>query len=323
MEALVSIIVPIYNKEKYLKECLKSIEKQSYSNIEILLIDDGSTDSSLLICEEHKKADQRIKIITKANGGVSETRNYGLCKANGEYIAFVDPDDYIDIRYIERLVLAIKNNDADISYCFSYDIFENSGQITSKSKNNGRDIVINPRKYNWIARTAHPVIWGTLIKFDIASKTKFDESIFIAEDSLYFANCLLKANKIVCVDLPLYFYRINEYSLTSGGYNEKKATEIEAWKQICMIYKKNGWNLVYISSRAALASRCICVSRKYCADKDFIKNDYYKLKKLYKKNIFFYLFEIIRCMAFGEGIKAIYKLFLWDKWIRKVRKECL
>lgn len=108
MEALVSIIVPIYNKEKYLKECLKSIETQSYSNIEILLIDDGSTDSSLLICEEHKKADQRIKIFTKANGGVSETRNYGLCKANGEYIAFVDPDDYIDIRYIEMLVLAIK-----------------------------------------------------------------------------------------------------------------------------------------------------------------------------------------------------------------------
>ena len=113
----VSIIVPIYNKEKYLEKCLDSILGQTYRDLEIILVDDESTDNSLAICQRYAEKDLRIKIYHKPNGGVSSARNLGLEKSTGKYISFVDPDDFIHSEFIERLEMMLVQSDAEIAYC--------------------------------------------------------------------------------------------------------------------------------------------------------------------------------------------------------------
>lgn len=117
MEELISVIVPIYNVEKYLNKCIESIINQSYSNLEIILVDDGSKDSSGIMCDSYILKDKRIKVIHKENGGLSDARNVGLDKAKGEYIVFIDSDDWIDEKMIEILYNIIKKNNSDISIC--------------------------------------------------------------------------------------------------------------------------------------------------------------------------------------------------------------
>ena len=114
---LISVIVPVYNVENYLKRCLDSIINQTYQNIEIILIDDGSTDNSGNLCEDYKKIDNRIKVVHKTNGGLSDARNTGIKKAKGKYITFVDSDDYVEYDYVEYLYNLIKKYDTNISFC--------------------------------------------------------------------------------------------------------------------------------------------------------------------------------------------------------------
>ena len=116
-QPLISVIVPVYNVEKYLKKCVNSITSQTYENLEILLVDDGSTDSSGQICNEFEKNDARIKVIHKKNGGLSDARNAGLDRAKGQYYAFIDSDDYIQDNTIEIMLNAVKKNKSEIAIC--------------------------------------------------------------------------------------------------------------------------------------------------------------------------------------------------------------
>ena len=117
MNETISIIIPVYNVEKYLNKCLNSVIEQTYKNIEVILIDDGSTDNSGKICDEYAKNDIRIKIIHQQNGGVSTARNNGLEHATGKYITFVDSDDYIEKEMIETMAKKIMKKNADIVIC--------------------------------------------------------------------------------------------------------------------------------------------------------------------------------------------------------------
>ena len=117
---LISVIIPIYNVEQYLKECLESVINQTYRNLEIILVDDGSKDKSGKICDEYKNKDERIKVVHKENGGLSDARNAGMKIATGKYIQFIDSDDFIDKDMIETLYNLIIENEADISMCSNY-----------------------------------------------------------------------------------------------------------------------------------------------------------------------------------------------------------
>lgn len=112
---LVSIIIPVYNVEKYLKRCIDSLCNQTYKNIEIILVNDGSTDSSGIICDQYEKKDSRVKVIHKLNGGLSEARNTGMEVASAQWITFVDSDDYVSLSYISNLVGAAMNENADMA----------------------------------------------------------------------------------------------------------------------------------------------------------------------------------------------------------------
>ena len=114
MKDKVSVVVPIYNVEKYLPKCIETIQTQSYENLEIILVNDGSTDSCLKICEKYKKDDERIIIVNKKNGGLSDARNYGIEKATGKWITFIDSDDYVEKDYIETLINLSNSDDYDV-----------------------------------------------------------------------------------------------------------------------------------------------------------------------------------------------------------------
>lgn len=222
-EKLVSIIVPVYNVEKYLKKCVLSIINQSYKKIEIILVDDGSKDKSGLICEELAKRDSRIKIIHKSNGGPSSTRKAGLEKALGEYVLFVDSDDWIDEETIQYLLkVAIINNSDCV--CFSY-IREYEGKSSIVSQNvSSKDIhrrlfgLINnelkyPQKMDSISSCCMK-----LYSIRCAREGEyFDAKLYAnAEDTLFNIYALNKANNCIFEDKPFYHYRkYNAQSLTN------------------------------------------------------------------------------------------------------------
>ena len=134
-EDLISIVIPVYKVEKYLEKCIESVLKQTYTNLQIILVDDGSPDNCGKICDEYAKRDSRIDVIHKVNGGLSEARNVGISKAKGRYIGFVDSDDYIKENMYEILLNLIKEYNADASICNLYDVIEGKEYI--RNKNNG------------------------------------------------------------------------------------------------------------------------------------------------------------------------------------------
>ena len=132
---LISVIVPVYKVEEYIKTCVNSIRRQTYHNIEIILIDDGSPDECGVICDQYANLDKRIRVIHKKNGGLSDARNAGMNIANGEYISFIDADDYVSEYYIETLYKILKDNDADMSICGCNIVYDDNGCLVRSESN--------------------------------------------------------------------------------------------------------------------------------------------------------------------------------------------
>lgn len=176
-DALISVIVPIYNVEKWLRDCVKSILNQTYKNLEIILIDDGSTDRCGQICDQFLEKDSRIKVFHKANGGLSDARNYGLSQASGKYICFVDSDDYIEENMIEKLYLAIRKSDAEVAVCnflYQYEVLGKtpdpySYQIEKEKVLTGKEfILLKNQKCVFCV-----VAWNKLYRRDVFMKFSF------------------------------------------------------------------------------------------------------------------------------------------------------
>ena len=212
---LISIVIPIYNAEKYLHECLDSIINQTYKNIEIIAINDGSNDSSLDILNEYFNNDKRIKIYTKENGGVSSARNYALEKVNGDYIMFIDSDDYlVNKNVIQELINNLQGY--DIIRFGNYDLKDNNllenKQIykLQDEYESGIDfinkVLSNVDTYGWY-------LWQYIFKKELWNGIKFPEGR-IFEDASTIYKVLLNSNKIKTITEPIYTYRYNDDSLS-------------------------------------------------------------------------------------------------------------
>lgn len=316
---IISIIIPIFNKQNYLDICLESIVKQTYSELDIILIDDGSTDKSYDICKKWEKLDTRIRVFNKKNGGVASARNYGLEKAKGEYIAFVDPDDYLKLECIEKLYMALKNNDTDIAYCFAWDIIQQKKETHTLSLLTGKTYLLNSMEYDWINWKRHTVAWGALYKSNLIKKIQFDEDLSIGEDTLFFARCVRNAKNLVCLDDALYFYNINDCSVTMEGYSHKKMSEEIAWKRVCELFEDNSH--VLDTAKAAYALTCKTMIGKYCKSNTFIESDLAYLEKNFKK----YFTTTIKCLILDHqyilALKTIYSKIFWKAWLHKKMKN--
>ena len=232
MDELISVIVPVYNVEKYLRECIDSIIRQTYKNIEIILIDDGSKDSSGQICDEYTKKDKRIKVIHQENRGVSSSRNLGIKKSNGKWITFVDSDDWLEDNFIEVLFNIAKRENADISIS-GYNRVQNS----KIEKINISTEIQEYNSYEYLIKTLNPqtglgFCHMRLIRKAVINNIQFDENLPVAEDALFNMQISTKINKAIHSNKNLYNYRNNSESVVKK-YNEKYAQKyLEAMEAI-------------------------------------------------------------------------------------------
>lgn len=205
MNDLISIIVPIYNVEKYLQKCIQSIINQTYKNIEIILVDDGSKDNSGKICDEFKQIDNRIKVIHKENGGLSDARNAGLKIAKGEYIGFVDSDDYIAQDMFETLYKLAKENNADISIVSFYEIYNGKVIGVRDFKSLEEMDKIEAMKELLIDTKIQSYAWNKLFKKELFENIEFPTNKNF-EDIATTLLLFEKANKVMLLEDPKYYY---------------------------------------------------------------------------------------------------------------------
>lgn len=172
-DTLISIIVPIYKVEKYIYKCLNTILNQTYKNLQIILVDDGSPDNCGKICDEYAKKDKRIQVIHKQNGGLSDARNVGIAEAKGEFIGFVDSDDYIETTMFEDLLNLVKENNADVAICNFYEVKDDNKII----KNNYNDVKIYDKmeilKEILLDKKIQSYAWNKLYKKDLFNEVKY------------------------------------------------------------------------------------------------------------------------------------------------------
>lgn len=220
---MISVIVPIYNAEEYLSRCLDSICNQSFKDLEIILIDDGSTDSSLSICNDYMKKDSRIKVFSQKNSGVSSTRNVGIKQANGEYITFVDSDDFIENDMYECLLRNIKSNDYDVSSCLMNEILINEKEKLRQG--NGEKIILNNNDDimkcyfgNFIMDVS---LNNKLFKRKVINNIFLNERISINEDKLFIYYILKKSKKIIHENTYKYYYYKHNGSASTQKYSDK------------------------------------------------------------------------------------------------------
>ena len=245
-QVLISVIVPIYKVEKFLSRCVTSIMEQSYKNLEIILVDDGSPDECPAICEEFAKKDSRVVVIHKENGGLSDARNIGLDMAKGDFISFVDGDDYIAPNMFETLITAALTNDADIAICNYIYVDENNCEI--KSKVNRRYATDKKFTRNeFIQELIQPyggyfvVVWNKLYKKNIFKDLRFPIGKQ-HEDEFVIHYIIDKSDIIVSVKDALYYYLQREGSIMSNNFNVKNLDYGDALIDRYHFTKKNKYH---------------------------------------------------------------------------------
>ena len=240
---LISIIVPVYNTEDYLAVCLDSLLAQSYENLEIILVDDGSSDSSGAICDEYAERDSRIKVIHKENGGVSSARNVGLDVARGKYIGFVDSDDSAKPNMFEQLLSNIESSGADVSVCKLNSCTDQAGDGTVDSSPE-TDLAVFTEKESieniFIGRHFVGHVWNKLFRAELLAGVRFREDMSLFEDVVFVISALLRAKKVCFTKKPLYNYLVRRGSLLRGGFSEKLLHVLVACDAIGDMLKAHG-----------------------------------------------------------------------------------
>ena len=230
---LISVIIPVYNVEKYLSKCLNSIVDQTYTNLQIILVNDGSTDGSLAIAQTFAEKDERVRIINQRNKGLPGARNSGIEAAEGDYIGFVDSDDWVHPQFYEHLYRNMVTYKADLS---EIGFIRASNDQEKVNLYNPKVTVYDNHDYAkrffkiGIQKTTH-YAWNKLYKRDCIESTIFPEKYSVGEDVISTYKVITKCDRIVVSDLPLYFYR--QGSGMTKAFNRKYFQLIDIWDDIC------------------------------------------------------------------------------------------
>lgn len=231
---LISVIVPVYNMEQYLERCINSIKKQSYSNLEIILVDDGSTDHSADMCDTYAQEDQRIKVIHKVNGGLSEARNAGLAIATGTYIGYVDSDDWIEPQMYQKMYEACIENEAQVAVCRYAKVYSDETIRGGNHKTTvfERDSILKVYLSDNSDYIVYNSVWSKLFAREIIVGEIFPVGKN-SEDIMYTTRAFCKVTKAVYVDECLYNYVLDrEGSIMNVNRTERMfQDEIPFWRE--------------------------------------------------------------------------------------------
>lgn len=315
MNKLISVIVPVYNVEQYLEKCIDSIINQTYKNLEIILVDDGSTDNSGNLCDLLAKKDSRIVVYHKENGGLSSARNFGIDKANGEFIGFIDSDDYIDNDMYETLYNLIKKDKSDVSMCGLYNIYANRKDSQVKEV----------KKYLMNAEEAIQMVLDSKITSVTAVNKLYRKEIFnnlrydlgkTSEDAFIIVRLLDKCNLISMTNERKYYYYHRTNSITKKPFSEKSRDVLDAYNLNYSIVEEKYPKIISSAKRRVLWAYfyvldLLCVS-EYRDKYDELANELiYKLKK----NTWF----ILNSPHFTLKRKILFiSLFISEKLYKKI-----
>ena len=283
---LVSVIIPVYNVEKYLEKCIDSVLNQTYNNIEIILVDDGSTDNCGTICDEYSKKDDRIKVIHKENGGLSDARNAGIEIATGKFLTFIDSDDFIEDNYIELLYNTLEDYNADLSIASHKVIYDKTimDKSTNEEFSGDSKLILEKILYDdGVDLSA----WGKLYKAELFKEVRYPKDR-LYEDSATTYKLIDLSNKIAVCSKPVYNYVIREKSITNNTFSEKKLDLITSTKEMT----------------------------------DFIEEKYPDLKKACNRRLMYsYLSTLTQLAKSGDENKKVEQELL--NYIKKNKKEVL
>jgi glycosyltransferase involved in cell wall biosynthesis len=244
MEDLISIIVPIYNVEKYLERCVASVRSQTYTNIEIILVDDGSPDQCGKICDDLATRDSRIKVIHKANGGLSDARNAGLEIAEGAFVGFIDSDDFLHPEMIRDLYCRINKHQADIAQCSFRSVTDDS--ITDPGDDNEK-VLTNLEALRFLYTS-----YG--VDYVLASNKLYRKSLFnrvrypvskIHEDEFTTYKLIYEARKVVVTDRKYYHYYQSPNSIIRSSFSPKRMHYADAMEERILFFRENGLEDLY------------------------------------------------------------------------------
>lgn len=226
---LISVIVPVYNVENYIKFCVDSLLNQTYKNIEIILVDDGSKDSSGSICDYYKKKDDRVVVFHKNNGGLSDARNYGMEKARGKYIAFIDSDDYIDLNYFEKLIENMKFTNAEIVSASKILEYPRRKIVVNASENfcvTSKEALLKMFQKEEFDNSACDKLFKKALFDDI----KFPKDKYY-EDMYTIYKIVLKSKTVSHITSTYYHYRINSNSISNERFSSKQLDCVDASRE--------------------------------------------------------------------------------------------
>jgi glycosyltransferase involved in cell wall biosynthesis len=278
----ISVIIPVYKVELYLRQCINSILAQTYSNLEIILIDDGSPDDCGKICDEYAKKDNRIKVIHKKNEGLSEARNSGIDTATGEYLTFVDSDDWIEIDMIEVLYNNLVNNNADISCCGYAMVYTNS----TKYLNNEKNLVLDKEqaiKEIFVNKKLNTFFWGKLYKKHIFNKIRLPSGKHY-EDVFVIVDILLEAHICTVYPVSKYYYRQRKGSIVNSAYNPKIMNVIEAAERNLKIISSNYPDIIEFANASLLKANLDVLARMIVNMKHIRIPEYKKVLSTVRQN---------------------------------------
>lgn len=285
--SLVTVIVPIYNAEKYLDKCLTSICNQTFSNLEIILVDDGSTDNSLRICREYANKDKRILVVSKENEGQGKARNIGLDMMQGEYVVFIDSDDYIHLQMIEIMLCVAKKYEADMVQCLYQEIGTDSiDKNTTIIENNKVEVrvesITDERLLCYYTEDILPV--NKLFRRDLISNYRYPENMIYEDKHLMF-RLRYYAKKIVYVDIPLYYYVQTTNSTMRRNLDSKMLkSQFRLMEELEKFCKQNNLYKNYQSEQSGNFRMLISIFFQTFKRKEYLEYNI-KAKQLLKKYI--------------------------------------
>lgn len=283
MKDLISILVAVYNTQAYLDRCLTSILEQTYTNIEVIVIDDGSKDRSLEICREYESKDKRVRVYTQKNGGLSAARNAGIEKTKGKYLCFIDSDDFIQNNYIEVLYKDIMKYKSDIVVC-GYFKEKNKTTEIMQLKKGGVYSCDEAMCLMYYENAFGAYAWNKIFKSNLIKENglKFDLDLRMTQDLLWVTNYIINCKKIYYEKEPLYHYVNSKTSVCRQGRNTKQFnnllfTSLEAHKKTEKLIENESKKV-----KNAFDGRCVCTYMRILFNMYYSS---YKNKELYLEAI--------------------------------------
>ena len=281
---MISVIVPVYNAEKFLNRCIDSILEQTYTNFELILVDDGSTDHSLDILKKYVEQDERVSLICQQNKGVSGARNTGLQAAKGEYFLYIDADDWVEKDMIEKLIFIGQRENADIVMCDS-DHADEKTNVIEELEIETEVWDQDKQQYEFMKhQRLTGMLWNKLIHRRLAKGVRFNEKTSYGEDAEFLWEILKKSQKMIVINAILYHHVQEQTSISHLSFSEKKYSAIPMWEHIIKDVSQNNPKLINLAKERLMSATVFSMyEAKRCKykNRDQVKH----MRRIVRKNL--------------------------------------